>query len=266
MKLSNKNQARLLSNYGNWALITGASSGIGRELAFQLAESGFNLIINARNSIELEKLSEELQTRFNCEIVCAVADLASPEGIQLVIQSAANYPIGLLVASAGFGTSGLFINNALETEVNMLRVNCEALLKITHHFSQQFANQKRGGIVLLSSIVAFQGVPFSANYAATKAYVQTLAEGIKHELKPFNVDVLAVAPGPVNTRFANRAGMHMSVALHPEEVAISILKSLGKRTTVFPGLLSKVMAYALRTAPRALKIKIMGKVMKKMAV
>jgi uncharacterized protein len=172
--------------------------------------------------------------------------------------------IGLLVASAGFGTSGTFITSSVQNEQNMLRVNCEAVLLLTHHFSKVFISQQRGGIILLSSIVGFQGVPYAAHYAATKAYIQALAEGIYHELKPFGVDVLAAAPGPVKSGFGERADMNMKVALTTQQVAVPILKALGKRATVLPGALTKLLVYSLRTVPRSIKVLIMKQVMKGM--
>jgi short-subunit dehydrogenase len=132
---------------------------------------------------------------------------------------------------------------------------------LTHHFSRKFKEQKRGGIILLSSLVAFQGVPYSANYAATKAYVQSLAEGLYHELKPFDVDVLAAAPGPVASGFAEVANMQMSMSLKPSDVGIPILRALGRTSTVLPGFLSKLLVYSLRTAPRSLKVRIMQLIM-----
>ncbi len=108
-------------------------------------------------------------------------------------------------------------------------------------------------------------MPFSANYAATKAYVQSLAEALSIELKPFGVSVLAAAPGPVNSGFGERANMNMSMSLNPRQVGVPILKALGRKTTVYPGFLSKLLVYSLKTAPRILKIRIMGKIMAGMA-
>ncbi len=113
----------------------------------------------------------------------------------------------------------------------------------------------------MSSMVAFQGVPYSANYVATKAYVQSLAEALAIELKPLGVDVLAAAPGPVESGFEQRANMKMSVSLKPSQIGVPILKALGRKTTVLPGLLTKILVYSLRTVPRWGKIKIMEKVM-----
>jgi hypothetical protein len=149
----------------------------------------------------------------------------------------------------------------LHAELNMLKVNCEALLTLTHYYGQQFAQQKRGGIILMSSMLAFQGTAFAAHYAATKAYVQTLAEGLAVELKPYGVDVLAAAPGPVESGFGQRSNLKMSMSMTPSEVGVPILKALGRQITVLPGSLTKLLVYALRTVPRWGKVQIMAKIM-----
>ena len=265
MPLSQREQKRLLQNYGPWALITGASSGIGRELALALAQIGFHLALNARNPEQLLQVQNEVKT-LNPQIQTQIiaADLSQKLGIEQVLRQCQNLPIGLFIASAGYGTSGPFIHNDLNDELNMLQLNCQALLSLTHHFGQKFAQAKRGGIILMSSIVAFQGVPQAAHYAATKAYVQTLAEALALELKPLGVSVLAAAPGPVQSGFAQRANMQMSLSLRPDQVALPILRALGRKTTVLPALLSKLLVYSLSLAPRWLKIKIMGKIMHNM--
>lgn len=261
MKLSDNEKKRLIEKYGQWAVVTGASSGIGLELATKLAESGFNLIINARNLMKLREIKAEFEQKYKVSVKIVDGDAAQYETNEAIFKVASDLSVGLLVVSAGYGTSGKFINNEIDDEIDMLRVNCEGLLYITHYFSQQFAQQKRGGIILMSSMVAFQGVPNAANYAATKAYVQTLAEGLAVELRPFGVDVLAAAPGPVASGFANRANMRMSMSQKPSEVGVPILRALGKQTTVLPGLLTKALVYSLRTVPRWGKVLIMDKVM-----
>ena len=261
MTLSNKEKLRLKSKYGNWAIVTGASSGIGLELASQLAEAGFNLVINSRHIDKLEEVEKQLKVNTSIEIKIVASDVSETEGINKIIQSTQGLNVGLLIVSAGYGTSGNFIDGSLHSEINMLKVNCEALLSLTHYYSQQFAQQKRGGIILMSSMVAFQGTPFASNYAATKAYVQTLAEGLHVELKPHGVDVLAAAPGPVESGFSQRANMKMSMSLTPSQVGVPILKALGRKTTVLPGFLTKLLVYSLRTVPRWGKVKIMKKVM-----
>ncbi len=261
MKLSAKEKTRLKNRYGEWAVITGASSGIGLELATQLASAGFNLVNNSRGLEKLQEVESNLKSHADIQIKIVASDVSESEGIDKIIEATKQLNVGLLIASAGYGTSGNFIDSSLHSEINMLRVNCEALLSLVHYYSQQFAQQKRGGIILMSSMVAFQGTPYSANYAATKAYVQTLVEGLAVELKPKGVDALAAAPGPVESGFSQRANMKMSISLTPSQVGVPILKALGRKTTVLPGALTKLLVYSLRTVPRRGKVKIMEKVM-----
>jgi len=261
MKFSAKEKSRLKSRYGPWALVTGASSGIGMELAERLAEAGFHLLICSRNGASLRKLQQQWQGKYGVEVKTIAADVSDPMGIEAIIDAAKKPEIGLVVLSAGFGTAGLFLNSSLPAEVNMLRVNCEAVLSFTHHFSQRFSQQQRGGIILLSSLVAFQGVPYAASYAATKAWVQSLAEALAVELKPYGVDVLAAVPGPVKSGFAQRANMRMNNAVSPRQLGVPILSALGRRSQVVPGALSKLLTWSLRTVPRFAKIRIMQKIM-----
>lgn len=261
MKLSNKEKIRLKSKYGQWAVVTGASSGIGLELATQLAGAGFNLVLNSRHLEKLQEVESTLKAQADIQVILVASDVSETDGIDQIIHATKSLNVGLFIASAGYGTSGNFMESSLHSEVNMLRVNCEALLSLTHYFSQQFALQKRGGIILMSSMVAFQGTPYSANYAATKAYVQTLAEGLAVELKPQGVDILAAAPGPVESGFSHRANMKMSMSLKPAQIGVPILKALGRKTTVLPGFLTKLLVFSLRTVPRWGKVMIMAKVM-----
>ncbi len=261
MKLSEAEKQRLKTNYGPWAIVSGASSGIGLEIAERLAESGLNLVIHSRTQNTLQEIAKRFQSTYKIEVKIVTSDISESVGVQKLIEISQNLPIGMLVASAGYGTSGEFIHSSVHAEINMLRLNCEALLSLTHYFAQKFAAQKRGGIILMSSMVAFQGVPYSANYAATKAYVQSLAEALSEELKPFGVDVVAAAPGPVQSGFGQRANMKMNMSLTPQQVGIPILKALGRNTTVLPGFLTKFLVYSLRTVPRWGKVKIMKIVM-----
>jgi len=146
----------------------------------------------------------------------------------------------------------------------MLQVNCYALLALSVHFGRRFAKRGRGGMILMSSLVGWQGTPFAAHYAATKAYVQSLAEAMHAELKGSGVDVLASAPGPVNSGFAARANMRMGAAAMPADVAKASLSALGRSRTVVPGLLSKVFTSSLVLLPRAARIRVMGQIMRSM--
>ena len=261
MKATNSKQKKFRERYGPWAIVTGASSGIGREIAVRLAESGLNLVLAARNRDALEQLAANLSATHGIESKVVVVDLSRDTGIEALDGATLNDDVGLLVAAAGFGTSGRFLESSLDDELEMLGVNCRSLVSLSWHFGRRFAARGRGGLVLMSSIVGFQGMPFASHYAATKAYVQTLAEGLAVELAPAGVDVLAAAPGPTRSGFAARAGMRMGAASDPAGLAGPILNALGRRTTVLPGFLAKLLTYSLVPLPRWARVRIMGRVM-----
>ena len=247
--------------YGAWAVVTGASDGIGRAFATRLGSSGLNLVLVARRAVVLEELAAELAQNHGVVVKVIAADLATTEGVRAVIDATQDLDVGILVAAAGFGTSGRFIDCLLENELAMIEVNCRAVAALAHHFGKRFADRRRGALVLMSSLLAFQGVPRAANYAATKAYVQSLAEGLRAELRPFGVDVIASAPGPIASGFAKRAAMTMSLAGTPESVAASTLRALGRAQTVRPGFLSKFLELSLSFLPRWGRVRIMALVM-----
>ncbi|MBC8093417.1 MAG: SDR family NAD(P)-dependent oxidoreductase, partial [Pseudonocardia sp.] len=210
-----RRRQQLHDRYGPCAVVTGASSGIGREIARRLAEAGFDLVLVARREPQLRELAADLTARHPVMVRTLPADLSTCDGVDAVTRCTSDLDIGLYVASAGFGTSGPFLDATIDTEVEMLRVNCEAVLRTSLVFGRRLADRGRGGLVLMSSIVAFQGMPDAAHYAATKAYVQSLAEALYVELAPRGVDVLAAAPGPTHSGFAERADMRMGRALTP---------------------------------------------------
>jgi short-subunit dehydrogenase len=253
-------QQRWRDSYGPWAVITGASDGIGRATAEQLAGAGLNLVLVARRHRVLDDLAAELSAEHDVATRVVAVDLATDEGVSGVLDATEGLDAGLLAACAGFGTSGPFLSGDAQDELEMLEVNCRSTLVLAHTFGRRFADRGRGGIVLMSSIVAFQGVRHAAHYAATKAYVQTLAEGLHLELAPLGVDVIASAPGPVDSGFAQRADMQLGTALQPSTVASGTLRALGRRSTVRPGWLSKVLEAAL-TLPRWARVRIMAIVM-----
>jgi short-subunit dehydrogenase len=257
----NRRPTQLCVRYGPWAVVTGASDGIGREFALRLADAGFDLVLVARRGDVLDELRAELEARAPIRALRIVADLATNDGVRAVIEGTSELDVGLLVAAAGFGTSGRFIDAPLEEELGMLDVNCRAVAALAHHFGNRFAKAGRGGLVLMSSLLAFQGVPGAANYAATKAYIQSLAEALRLELSPLGVDVVSSAPGPIQSGFAKRADMKMSMAGTPASVAQGTLDALGRAGTVRPGFLSKFLALGLAFLPRWGRVRMMGLVM-----
>lgn len=250
--------------YGPVALVTGASDGIGRAIAKQLAAAGLDLLLVARRHDALTTLASDLAARHGIRATPLAADLATQEGVDATLAAAAGQDIGLAVAAAGFGTAGPFLANSVADELNMLDVNCRAVVALTHALAGQMRARRAGrrsGLMLFGSLVGFQGVPRAANYAATKAYIQTLAEGLRLELAGDGIDVLSVAPGPIASGFAARAGMTMGLAQTPDVVARGAIAALGRTGTVRPGWLSKTLEAALMPLPRTARTRIMAQVM-----
>jgi uncharacterized protein len=258
------NNASFRNKYGPWAIVTGASDGIGAAFAEQLAGAGLKLVLVARRAERLKVLADRLRQEHGTDTLVIPADLSTAQGLSAVDQATSGLDAGLFVASAGYGTSGPILNADLEQEHAMIEVNCSAVLHQTIVFGRRFAARGRGGIILLASLLGWQGTPNSAHYAATKAYVQSLAEGLRVEWKGLNVDVLSSAPGPVHSGFATRANMRMGAAVSPTVVARQSLNALGRKGTVIPGVLSKLLTYSLAPLPRFLRTRILGRVMQGM--
>lgn len=258
---SSPRTTHLRLRYGPWAIVTGASDGIGRAIAIELAAAGLNLVLVARRKELLDTLSLELRSQHRIAIRVLARDLADRNAGASISSETSDLEIGLLAAIAGFGSSGNFVDRPIGDELGMIDVNCRSVVELCHHFGRRFAAQHRGGLVLMSSLLAFQGVPRAASYAATKSFIQTFAEGLRLELASSGVDVVASAPGPVRTGFESRADMRMSAAADPVVVARQTLAALGRRGTVRPGFLSKFLEASLAPLPRWGRSRIMALVM-----
>jgi short-subunit dehydrogenase len=213
--------------YGPWALVTGASDGIGKALAENIAARGSSVVLVARGEDKLQILASDLRAAHGVDTTVIVADLADPVAVARVEELTAHLDIGLVVLAAGFGTTGTILETALSDELALIAVNITAVTRLAHTFAARLAARGRGGLILFGSIVGWQGVPGQANYSASKAYVQSLAEALHVDLKPWGVDVLSVAPGPVASGFGSRAGLSMNSATTPEVVADAALSALG---------------------------------------
>lgn len=251
--------------YGPIALVTGASDGIGRAFARELARQGYELILVARRQPLLDQLASELAGDHGVKVQVIAADLGDAAQVTGVLEATAHQDIGLLVAAAGFGTSGLFVDQPVEPELDMVDVNCRAVVQLVRGLAPRLVARGRGGIVLFGSLVGFQGVPRAAAYAATKAFIQTFAEGLRPELRPLGVDVISAAPGPVTSGFAARANMVIRGAPGPDAMPAEVLAALGRKTTVRPGFQSKLLEALFTGLPRSARTMIMTQVMKSMA-
>ncbi len=250
--------------YGPWAVITGASDGIGRAIAERVTAEGINVVLAARREPALRELADELARTSNVQTRTVAVDLGMPDGPASLMAAVDDLDVGLAVLAAGFGGAGTFADSSPAAEAEMIAVNVSAVAQLAQYFAHRMAARHRGGIVLFGSLLGWQGVPGQANYAATKAYVQALGEGLHAELKPRGVDVLCVAPGPVHSGFAARAGMTMTSATTPDVVASSVWGALGRQTTVVPGAQGKFLTTSLKTLPRPVRSAILGRVMDSM--
>jgi short-subunit dehydrogenase len=191
------------------ALITGASSGIGKELARIHASKGGNVVLVARRGAELESLRSELEDKYNIHVSIFQQDL-SEEGAAIKVYEFCkenNIEIEYLMNNAGFGGHGNFVDRPLVKDVEMIHLNILALVELSHLFLQDMKKRKSGKILNTASTAGYLPGPLQATYFATKAFVVSFSKGISHELKPYAISVTALCPGPVKTEFEFVAGM-----------------------------------------------------------
>ncbi len=232
--------------YGPWALVTGASSGIGAQFARELAAAGINLVLVARRIELLNELKQELVNRHKVEVITLQVDL-SQDGCEQAIHAACDtLDIGLVVNNAGSGVPGPFASSDVQAEKELIRLNCITPVEITHHFLPKMQARGRGGIIFVSSLMGFQGVPYMANYSATKGYLLNFGESLYHECKGTGVDVLVLAPGATDA-----PGKHLHRVdyaklpiswMTAEKVVDAALKKLGRKPLLIPGLRNHLTA------------------------
>ena len=188
----------LKESYGDWALITGASSGIGEVFSRKLAAAGMNVVLVARRKERLDKIAKELSDEHSIQTRVLCADLSNEDETKAVVSAVDDLEIGLLVNNAGIMNTGSFLDSDLEDEIRLLNTNCKSYIILTHGFGNKMKQRNKGALIFLASLTAVSAISRWANYAASKGYDLQFAEAIDAELKDFNIDVLALCPG-VNT-------------------------------------------------------------------
>jgi short-subunit dehydrogenase len=237
---------RFISKYGEWALITGASKGIGLEFARQVAANGLNVVLVARSENSLKQLASSIESDYPVKTRIVAADLTEIDGIARVLEATADLDIGLLVNNAGREDSGPFLQIPIDDAIKTIDLNIKVPLQLTRHFAAKMQVRGKGGILIMSSIVAFQGVPNIANYAASKAYDLVFAEGIAAELEPSNIDVLSVNPGFTKTELSpdiNFPGLPVK-PMPAGAVVKTALNDLGESRVSVPGRVNKFLYYS----------------------
>lgn len=253
--------------YGPWALVTGASSGIGTEFARQLAAEGLNVVLVARREETLRELGKELEREHRVQTRVLAQDLGVTGASAAVLDAVSDLDVGLVVSNAGAGKMGGFLQNSSADLRDMLMLNVITQMELSHGFATRLASRgRRGGLLLLSSTSALQPVPLGANYAAAKSYILNLGEALHSELKPLGIDVSVLVPGPTKTPgLLERDDVDFSVMpLPPMEVADVVRDGLNalvaKKRSRIAGFINRLMA---ALTPRSLAIPMWGALLRK---
>lgn len=242
------------NTFGPWALVTGASSGIGKEFARQLAASGLNLVLVARRLPLLEEVGRTLADEYGIDYRAVGLDLSQEDFLERLEIITHDLEIGLVVSNAGAAHPGAFLSSDPDGLHQTIRLSVLAHLDLVHHFGGKMVTRKRGGIVLLSGMGASQGVPYMANDSATRAYVLTLGETLNTELKKQHVHVTVLLPGPTQTALSDTVGFDANSSPLPmmkveQTVSEGLAALSANRPSHLSGALYRIMN---RLIPRSL--------------
>jgi len=265
--------SKLAKRYGPWAVITGASSGIGAEFARRVAERGIHVVLVARRRERLEELASTIEDLYRVQARVAPVDLASRDAVEALQPALADIEVGLLIHCAGFGSSGPFLDMDPGIQESMINLNCRTLVLLTHEIAQGMRERGRGAVICVSSVNGFCAARGMAGYNATKAFDLLFAEGLAEELRPYGVDVQALCPGGTITEFQQVAGLDTRnfglfarlMFASPAFVVSTSLRTLGRRVTVIPGMLNKLTVFMMRLVPRRVSTWILGLIMSRFA-
>ncbi|WP_435359611.1 SDR family NAD(P)-dependent oxidoreductase [Haloarchaeobius sp. DFWS5] len=240
------------------ALITGASAGIGRELARQFARHGHDLVLVARREAVLDEAADELESRYGVTVTTIVKDLDDDDAPQELYDEVheQDLDVGVLVNNVGIGTYGPFAESDLDRELTQLRLNVTTLVTLTRLFLDDFTARGSGKILNVGSVAGFQPGPFMAGYYASKAYVNSFTEALAEELRESDVSATVLCPGPVDTEFQSRAGMGHSTVGSTFTHSVEQVGKAGYEGTmqgkavVVPGLPMKALTMLARVTPK----------------
>ncbi|UKT62686.1 SDR family NAD(P)-dependent oxidoreductase [Pedobacter mucosus] len=243
-----------------YMLLTGASKGIGKAIAISLAKRGFNLLLVARSENELEILSKNLKADFSVNVALLAIDLSVPSASEQVFNwiNENGYRLNGLINNAGYGLWGKFSSLNLMDQMDMCRLNMDTVTELCYLLIPLLIKEKKAYILNVSSTAAYQAVPTLAIYSATKAYILSFTRALRFELKDSNISVSCLSPGPVDTGFAQRAGldafskMAEKFNMKAEEVAeIAVKGLLNGKSEIIPGFTNIISVYANRILPKS---------------
>lgn len=258
--------------YGRWALVAGASQGLGAGYARELASRGLNLILVARREELLRSLATQLSEQYSVKVESIALDLSASDAAERLVQQTMELDIGLLVYNAAFSAVGPFLERSMDDHLIEIHTNIHTPLKLIYLLSQRMLARGHGGIILMSSLSAFQGSAYISNYAATKAFNIVLAESLWEEWRPRGVDVLVCVSGAVKTpNYAasepEQTGRFSDSTMEPDQVVREAIDALGEQPFVIPGRMNRFASFVMRhLLPRKMAIRFMGRVLRGMYV
>jgi short-subunit dehydrogenase len=251
--------------FGPWALVTGASSGIGAEFARQIATAGINLVLVARREALLDDVGRHITRDFGVQCRALAMDLSQEGFISKLAELTKDLDIGLVVSNAGTGNSGEFLKLDRQLLEETLRLNTMSHLDIAHYFGRKLAERKRGGLILVGAMGAENGVPCMANDGGAKAYVHSLGEALHYEFKPLGVYVTVLAAGFTNTAVLEKFGFDpKTMPMKPMSVEQCVSEGLSgllkNRSRIVPGRLNRIMnALVPASLARQMEADMLGK-------
>jgi uncharacterized protein len=253
---------KFVRRYGPWALVAGGSEGLGAAFADEIARQGLNLLLVARRTVPLEETASRVRSTHGVEVRTAAVDLGSAAGLAAVARQAASVDLGLLVYNAASSHEGPFFKADAARYRHVIDVNCYGAVALIEALAPAMIARGRGGIIVMSSMAAFQGSPYVTVYSATKSFLLSLAEGLAVELKPKGVDVLACCPAVVRTPnyLASRPvdARPTPVDIEPDLAAKEALRALGRKRVLIPGTKVRMAHAMMRLLPRGAAVAMMA--------
>ncbi len=260
----------LKEKYGSVALVAGASEGLGAAYAKALAQEGFDLVLVARREEPLKKIADETHQKYGVNVICVPCDLSQPNAMEQLLDKLGSIEIHFLVYNAAMSHIGPFLDLPANNQIEMATTNMVTPLKMVHHFGEKMMTKGKGGIVLMTSLAAFQGSPFIATYAATKSFLLSLAEGLWFEWKANGVDVIGCCAGATATPNYVKSNptkfkFFQPQVQSPEEVVDECLKKMGKVPSCITGRGNRLASFFMRKIfSKKMAVSIMGNATKKM--
>lgn len=251
--------------YGEWALVTGASSGLGADFVRQLAGKKMNIVLVARRVERMNAIAEEIENESGVKTQVIGQDLIKSDAIDNIINEVGDKEIGVLINNAGYGALGKFHKNDCDYQVEMVKLNCVVPVALTHAFIEPMVRRSKGAVIFLASTAAYQGIPYFSVYAATKSFNLFLAEGLWGEYRKQGIDIMGLSPGYTATEFQSHARMERSKGPKPaksEDVVELAMRKLGRRASIIHGIINNIGALSARLIPRGTSAKIGGALMK----